>query len=77
MSGRVVSRFILACGGCGTERPETLSSMDARAEAYTTGWRFPQKATSGGSPSSRTSDVCPDCLPTWQPATSRNGRSGK
>jgi hypothetical protein len=71
VSGHVVSRYILGCDGCGAERPEESTSMEARAAAYADGWRFPSKVTAHGTQSSNTSDVCPKCLPDWEPRPSR------
>ena len=72
MSGRVVSRFVLACDGCGTEREEAPTSIEARASAYADGWRYPAKVKANGDPAmADQSDLCPKCLPDWKPVPAR------
>jgi hypothetical protein len=71
MSGETVTRYVLKCdGGCGIElgrSGEYENAMEARADAYGKGWRFPGQVKKGGAPSTRTSDVCPECLPGFKP----------
>lgn len=31
MAGRVITKYVLACDGCGDELPETATSTEARA----------------------------------------------
>lgn len=72
MSGRTITRYVLTCDGCGTERGNEggyENAMEARAAAYADGWRYPSKTRKGGAPSTRTCDVCPKCLPTFDPAS--------
>lgn len=79
MSAQQVSSMILVCDGCQAELHDGemfRTAMEARAAAYNEGWRFPARTTSTGKPSGgRTSDVCPTCLPGWQPepVTARHG----
>jgi hypothetical protein len=75
VSIRVVTRDILICDGCAVEQPEAASATEARANAWAEGWRFPRRATISGAPSSRTSDVCPGCLPGWTAAPSTRPRN--
>lgn len=67
MSGRTITKYVLACDGCGVEREPFESATEARAEAYNAGWRFPAQLTESGSTSSRASDECPACQPGWKP----------
>lgn len=65
---------MLRCDGCGTDLRDGEkfpSTTDARGAAYGHGWRFPpQVSKRTGQPlNSSTSDVCPACLPGWQPQT--------
>jgi hypothetical protein len=66
-----IIRYVVQCDGCnavfGTPVGE-LSPMDVRAAAYAQGWRFPNTVNRRTeAKQSGTSDVCPDCLPTWKP----------
>jgi hypothetical protein len=74
MSGRQVMRFVLCCDGCGKERTEAASAIEARASAYADGWRFPARARTNGSASPKASDVCPPCLPGWETRPAGNGQ---
>lgn len=70
MSIYTVSTAVLKCDGCGATHGEGCSlrsATEARASAYTEGWRFPPKVNAAGNPSVTTSDVCPACLPEWKP----------
>lgn len=73
VSARVVTRLILVCDGCGTEFDEHPNATEARAAAYGAGWRYPSKVKANGTQATRTSDVCPKCLPGWVPPLSPNG----
>lgn len=77
MSGYTITKYVLVCDGCGTERPEAQTATEARGAAYADGWRFPPQTKSDGRPSSNASDVCPDCLAIWesQPSRRRGGRT--
>jgi hypothetical protein len=43
------------------------TAMEARAAAYSKGWRFPQRIAESSKPNARTYDICADCHPTWPP----------
>lgn len=75
MSGRTISKYVLACDGCGTEMPEAQTAVESRGAAYAAGWRFPPQTKANGSPSSLACDGCPKCLPGWktQPSRRRGG----
>lgn len=76
MSGRIITKYVLACDGCLKELPPFQSSTEARGAAYAAGWRFPPQTKADGSTSSNASDVCPDCLPTWTAKPSRRRGPG-
>lgn len=76
MSGRTITRYVLACDGCGKEMPEAQSATEARAAGYSDGWRFPPQAKADGSTSSNASDVCPACLPGWTTQPTRRRGPG-
>jgi hypothetical protein len=67
MSGRTITRYILICDGCGKELEEAASSVEARAAAWSQGWRMPPRVKLNGHLASRSDDVCPHCLPDWKP----------
>jgi len=70
MAGLALQVYVISCDGCETifGAPNGfVSSMDARAAAYGEGWRFPNQITKTGAPGRTTSDVCPECMPTWTP----------
>ncbi|GGK18281.1 hypothetical protein GCM10011583_57700 [Streptomyces camponoticapitis] len=70
MSTLNFTRIILRCDGCLKRHGDPHghgSAREARVAAYIDGWRFPSTARADGSPGSGSSDVCPDCLPTWEP----------
>jgi hypothetical protein len=73
VSGKTITRYVLKCDGeCGTERGangEYENAMEARAAAYADGWRFPSKTTMNGKTSAQSCDVCPECLPTFDPTS--------
>jgi len=74
------SRIVLVCDGCQKRHGDPHghnSAQEARIAAYTDGWRFPATVRADGSPGSAACDVCPDCMPTWQPQHyhARPGRS--
>lgn len=83
MSGKTITRYRVTCdGGCGKTRGDEgqfANAMEARAALYAAGWRFPPKIIRTGRVSPHHySDVCPDCLPTFQeqpcrPATPSSG----
>jgi hypothetical protein len=79
VSAQQVNSVILDCDGCRTELNDGFlfrTAMEARAAAYSEGWRFPARLTSTGKPSGlRSSDVCPTCLPDWkaQQVSARHG----
>lgn len=79
MSGRQITYFILVCDGCKTELEQQLTSKEARGLAYSLGWRYPPRITTRGDLAKESSDVCPECLPDWQPApiSNRGGRHKK
>jgi hypothetical protein len=76
VSGRTITRYVLACDGCRTELPEAQTATEARGAAYAAGWRFPPQLKADGSPSSNASDVCPKCLPDWEAQPSRRRGPG-
>ena len=68
----------LACEGCGQRFHDGelfTSGNQARAVAYGDGWQFVHKVTALGRVSSQTSDVCPTCVPKFQP-TKDNSHAG-
>lgn len=70
MSGKAITRYLLTCDGCSAqlgENGEYENALEARADAYGKGWRFPGRVKMSGETSAYTSDVCPACLPTWTP----------
>jgi hypothetical protein len=73
MSGKTITRYMLKCDGpCGQERGgggEYENAMEARAAAYAEGWRFPSKVLMNGKTATSSSDVCPDCLPSFDPTS--------
>jgi hypothetical protein len=72
MAGKTITRYLLTCDGCGLQRGtkgEYENAMEARAAAYSDGWRFPGKVRMNGETSARSCDVCPACLPTFDPAS--------
>jgi hypothetical protein len=77
VSGRTITRYVLACDGCGAELPEAQSSVEARGAAYAAGWRFPAQTKADGSTSSNANDVCPKCLPGWRAQPSRRRGPGQ
>lgn len=77
MSGRVITKFVLACDGCGTELPEAATAVEARGAAYAAGWRFPARVKANGDDSLESSDACPACLPGWTPQPCLTGGLGK
>ena len=73
MSAPYLYRYKLVCDGCKAEHLPAAdptigfgSTMEARADAYSHGWRFPHRINKNGTQASRTSDVCPDCAPGWE-----------
>jgi hypothetical protein len=70
VSGRVLTRFELTCDGCQTalgSDGEFDNAIEARALAYTKGWRFPGRLKQDGQPTRNlVSDVCPDCIGGWK-----------
>lgn len=80
MSGKIVTRYVMTCdGGCGAtfgancEYPTAAESRNAAAEQ---GWAVVPKLKSNGKPvrlpatlrgSQYFDDVCPGCLPAFQP----------
>ena len=71
MSGRVETRYILICDGCGAEFTECIDADEARRLAANQGWSYPYKLKISGRPSGRRSDVCPSCAQEWVPVTDR------
>lgn len=68
MGSRTITRLILICDGCRIELlGEHRTAIEARAAAYVAGWRFPARLRASGADGTRASDVCPTCLPSWQP----------
>lgn len=58
--------------------PTFSSSIEARAAAYSEGWRFPAKLLGDHSPSpTQVSDVCPACAGTFQPEYVMNPNRGR
>jgi hypothetical protein len=86
MATRMVSFYTLVCDGCQKQFGIDIkygSNIEARAAAYTQGWRFPERVRARGGESKTVSDVCPDCEPAFerQPAPNnwanrRKGRAG-
>lgn len=74
MSAEIMQAVVLCCDGCERSLGDDgrfRTSMEARAAAFSEGWRFPPKMKkngqlSSGTGSRNTSDVCPDCLPSWE-----------
>ncbi len=67
MSIRTASYYECVCDGCGAQHPSPGPSREElSAVAYNDGWRFPPEVTRDGSPSKRSSAVCPACLPTFE-----------
>ena len=63
-------RTLIECDGCQAKfggKEGFDSGTEARAEAYAKGWRFPNLISANGTATVRTSDVCPECVPDWQP----------
>lgn len=68
VGSRTITSVILICDGCRVELPgEHRTGIEARAAAYSEGWRFPARLRAKGADGTRASDVCPTCLPSWQP----------
>jgi hypothetical protein len=70
MSALGFNRYLLQCDGCKARHGEPNghnSAHEARIAAYVDGWRYPAMIKSDGSIGTKTSDVCPDCMPTWEP----------
>lgn len=58
--------------------PTFSSSIEARAAAYGTGWRFPPKLLGDGTQSpTQVSDVCPDCVGDFEPQYVVNPHQGR
>ncbi|MFC9973623.1 hypothetical protein ACFVH6_22280 [Spirillospora sp. NPDC127200] len=66
-----VIRVVLECDGCQTVFGAPygcVNAMEARGAAYAEGWRFPSLINrDNGKPMSASSDVCPTCVPGWEP----------
>lgn len=65
-----ITLAMLECDGCGTwfgEEKPFSNPMEARAAAYSAGWRFPHHVGTKGRMINSTSDVCPSCVPSWTP----------
>lgn len=80
MSTLNFTRLVLVCDGCKKRHGDPHghnSANEARVAAYIDGWRFPSTIKSNGQPGSASCDVCPDCMPTWEPQHyhARPGRS--
>lgn len=70
MSTLTFSRYVLQCDGCKARHGEPdghNSAHEARIAAYIDGWRYPSMVRADGTIGTRTSDVCPACMPTWMP----------
>jgi hypothetical protein len=83
MATRTVSFHTLVCDGCSQQYGMDIqyaSVIEARAAAYSEGWRFPEKVRMGGGESKSVSDVCPKCTDGWQrqaaPDPWKNRRKG-
>jgi hypothetical protein len=74
------NRYILQCDGCKARHGEPdghNSAQEARIAAYVDGWRYPPMVRGDGAPGSKTSDVCPECMPTWVPQRWRERDGGR
>jgi hypothetical protein len=70
VSTKVLQAVALICDRCGAtvgNDEAYRSATEARAAAYTLGWRFPANVNAKGELSASTSDACPECFPTWEP----------
>lgn len=80
MSTRVLCLHTLVCDGCGAvfgREPGFGSTIEARAAAYSAGWRFPEKVRVSSGPSRTVNDVCQECVPTFQPSLATNPHEGR
>lgn len=62
--------YLIECDGCRKAFGTPMgypSVAESRAAAYVEGWRFPNHVTKTGNFGRTTSDVCPDCAPSWTP----------
>lgn len=70
MTSVTLVRYLIECDGCLVifgDHEGFDSHTEARAAAYGQGWRFPCRLKVNGQAGNQTSDVCPECLPDWQP----------
>lgn len=70
MSSHTMQAVYLCCDGCKTELGvdgRFRSALEARAAGYAEGWRFPPALRKNGALSLNTHDVCPACIPGWEP----------
>lgn len=77
MSTLAMTRYLLECDGCqttmGTESGGLRSALEARAAAYSEGWRFPPQLRADGTLGVNASDVCPKCIDGWTPERRSTG----
>lgn len=77
MTTRTIAYHTLICDGpCKQQFGHDTyypSVVEARAEAYAKGWRFPPKRlTSGNDSPTSVSDVCPDCVGEFRQQAAHN-----
>lgn len=80
MTIRQEMRSFLVCAGCKEEHglPDGhRSAVEARAAAYTDGWRFVPRVRVTGRVSMETDDVCPACVDGWTPRRASNSHRGR
>lgn len=74
MSSLTFTRYLINCDGCEVifgDQQGFSSLTEARAVAYSAGWRFPNRLNTKGVPANATSDVCPKCIGKWEAPTGR------
>lgn len=74
------NRYTLQCEGCPARfaEPHGYNSPDlARIASRQHGWGTPPIRRTSGHLGVITSDVCPDCLPTWEPVTVASRQHGR
>lgn len=79
MAIATIRRVVMRCDGCGSTLGDFPSATEARAAAYSQGWRFPARVDRRGQPMVSSSDACPECLPAWtaQPSNNRGWGGSK
>lgn len=75
MATRTISYHTLVCDGCQVVFGMGMhyaSQIEARAAAYSLGWRFPERYRASGGESKTVNDVCPKCIDGWEPQAAQN-----